>query len=552
MIKRMNPNPSSFSCFLIGEGSLPIRCAEILLQHDHQILAVISADAELCQWAEQHKLPVYHPNDDLLSLMTPQPHDYLFSIVNRNLIPNEVLALPQHLAINYHDAPLPNYAGVHATSWAIMNREVKHGITWHVMTERVDAGDILKQHFVEIAPHDTALTLNAKCYEAAIAAFRELIDELAAAPDQITPVPQNLALRTYFGRHKRPPAGGVISWQQSAEEIDALRRALTFGPYPNALGLPKLAVGEALFIVVEVEAETKASTSPAGTIISVDLDRDWLTVATTTRDITIKKLLTVDGQALHLSELVEQYDLRPGRQLSHLDSELRQQWRAKSRQIGKHESFWRQRLASLQPLEVPYRKSVGAISESQEDQVLTVPISISHEVMAFVKARDWPPSHFVCAVFVLYLARLSDMTSFDLGFRPFIRSGNDEASRWDKQAVSDVAFQVCATSAQSGQRLDALFASQVPWRVEIELDWPFERLYQATEEEMALIRRHKTYARDVVVRYPELKTRLGLQQVPLSHVTIAEHLGQVKAVSDLMYWHRERMGTHRLPSRPFS
>lgn len=87
--------------------------------------------------------------------MTPPPHDYLFSIfsiVNRHLIPNELIALPQHLAINYHEAPLPNYAGVHATSWAIMNREVKHGITWHVMTERVDAGDILKQHFVEIGP----------------------------------------------------------------------------------------------------------------------------------------------------------------------------------------------------------------------------------------------------------------------------------------------------------------------------------------------------------------------------------------------------------------
>ena len=506
-----------FSCFIIGEGSLPIQCAEMLLQHDHRLVGMISADSDLRQWAQQHNGPVYYPSDDLFSLMEKQPFDYLFSINNGVIIPNKILTLPNKVAINYHDAPLPKYAGMYATSWAIMHREARHGITWHVMTEKVDAGDILKQVLIDISPHETAFTLNAKCYEAALSAFSELIDGLAC--DQITPQPQNLAQRTYFSLYKRPPAAGVISWQQTAEEIDALSRALTFGPYPNALGLPKLALGQDLFIVAELEPDIN-SQAQAGTIISVDVNRDWLTVATTTRDIIIKKILTIDGHTLKLTEVAKQYDLRPGKQLGDLEAQLTQQLRAKSSQIGKHESFWRQRLATLQPLEAPYSvpfgKRVGAISATQGRQVVTVPLSIPDEVMAFLKEHNWQPQHFLCAVFVFYLARLNDVTSFDIGFRPSRR-----AKKW---------------------QILGFFVSEVPLRVEIELDWPFERLYQAIEREIALTRRHKTYARDVVVRYPELKSRPELEHVPLSSVTIAEveHVGQVKAVSDLTLCIREQ------------
>lgn len=39
------------------------------------------------------------------------------------------------------------------------------------MQEKVDAGDILKQPWFSVDEHDTALSLNLKCYEHAIQAF---------------------------------------------------------------------------------------------------------------------------------------------------------------------------------------------------------------------------------------------------------------------------------------------------------------------------------------------------------------------------------------------
>jgi len=133
-----------FSCFIIGEGTLPIQCAEILLERGHDVFGVISPDLQLARWARERGVPclALGPDKrthagDIFSFLGQRPFDYLFSVVNYCFLPEEVLALPRKKAINYHDAPLPRYAGICATSWAIMQREAVHGITWHVATRQV-------------------------------------------------------------------------------------------------------------------------------------------------------------------------------------------------------------------------------------------------------------------------------------------------------------------------------------------------------------------------------------------------------------------------------
>ncbi len=171
--------PYRFSCFIIGEGSLPIRGAEVLADRGHTILGAISSDAAIERWTTKRKIPCVDPRADVIAFVSQRPFEYLFSIVNSHILPQEMLRLPAEHAINYHNALLPKYGVSNAASWALMNRETVHGVTWHVVTDLVDGGDILKQHAVEIAEGDTALTLNAKCYEAALRSFSELADDLA-------------------------------------------------------------------------------------------------------------------------------------------------------------------------------------------------------------------------------------------------------------------------------------------------------------------------------------------------------------------------------------
>ena len=102
---------NSFSCVVIGGGTLPVRCAEILLDGGHEIKAFVSSDPEVKRWAVDKGILLLPPTRDLLERLAENSFDYLFSIVNENILSEEITALPLKSAINYHDAPLPRYAG---------------------------------------------------------------------------------------------------------------------------------------------------------------------------------------------------------------------------------------------------------------------------------------------------------------------------------------------------------------------------------------------------------------------------------------------------------
>src|SRR5689334_7494110 len=115
---------NKISCYIIGEGTLPIQCAEILLNRKHTIYGIISSDLAVTDWARGREIPHIDPkNKDIVTFLSLHPFEYLFSIVNMNILPKRVLAFPRRCAINFHDAPLPRYAGRYATSWAIMQGE---------------------------------------------------------------------------------------------------------------------------------------------------------------------------------------------------------------------------------------------------------------------------------------------------------------------------------------------------------------------------------------------------------------------------------------------
>lgn len=222
--------------------------------------------------------------------------DFLFSIVNSQILSPKVMNLPRYYAINYHNSPLPKYAGLYATTWAILNGESHHAITWHVMNEEVDAGDILKQRFFPINEQDTALSLNLKCYEEAVDSFRELIDELSA--NWITPIKQDLSLRTYYGLRDKPANFGFVSWDQPSDDIDRFCRAFTFGNYRNELVIPKIILRDQIFHLNAHKTLTTSSAAPPGQLVAIS--DQFLQIATATFDIAILELTDLKGKYIQL------------------------------------------------------------------------------------------------------------------------------------------------------------------------------------------------------------------------------------------------------------
>jgi amino acid adenylation domain-containing protein len=463
-----------FSCYLIGRESFLIPCGEVLLAHNCHILGIVSTGEAIAHWAQAQEIPLISPTVNLKDCLSQQPFDYLFSISNSVILSQEIIDLPRRGAINCHDALLPKYGGLSAPAWAIFHGEPIHGVTWHRVTTTVDGGDILQQGTVRVDDRETALSLSIKCYEEILRRFRQLVEELVTGT--VCATRQNLAERSYFGRAHKPTPGCILSWDLKAENIDRTIRALTFGDYENYIGMPKFMIGNQPIVVTEVAILDRLSQAAPGTIVEIESDR--LTVATSSYDLLLLAVQTVDGQARSIAELVNQFQLQINDRFTDLAPDLTQQIAQVEQGLVKHENFWVDRLARLNPLPIPFSTLSNNSSSGWQSHDWVCPPAVS-EFCAAVPS-PLPGSHFLFAAIVALLGRISQQTSFDLGLR---------LATLDGQLTG----------------LPELFADAVPLRIDLQDDRSFAQSVDILSHQIAQIERRQTYARDIVLRYPELK-----------------------------------------------
>ena len=477
------------SCYMIGEGSLLIQCAEIYLEKGHEILGVVANDAGIRDWAQKKGLVLLRPGKHLLEQLSATPFDYLFSIANLRMISADILALPKKLAVNFHDGPLPRYAGVHATNWALLNREEEHGITWHEMLAEADKGRLILQKKFEISPHDTALSLNTKCFQAGIESFREMIE--AIDNDALPLVEQDFSERSYFGLDDRPRGGAMIPWNQSAAEIDGLVRALEFGEgYENPVGLPKIAMGDRLAVLREIEVLEDRSEEAPGTILCA-CDK-CVRVSTATQDVALVRVGSMEGEEWNFSTLVAELGLTKGQMLRVLDDATADRLDELNRCWARREKFWRGRLSKQSPLDLAY------IDQSINDEPRA---EQSRQTL------DAEPTAIEVA-FPLYLARLAQSGRFDLGYRSLELQQDVAVAEW-------------------------MFSERVPMRVNVDLDQPKSVAEKALRSELVTLAEKGTFARDAWARDPRL-TRAAVLPIALERVASLDGVVLPKGVDLLV------------------
>ncbi|QWD84829.1 formyltransferase [Polynucleobacter asymbioticus] len=186
--------------------------------------------AKLC---EDKKIPYITPDANQLIDLVPQIQklvpDYLFSFYYRHMIPAELLACAKIGALNMHGSLLPKFRGRAPVNWAILHGETETGATLHIMEAKPDAGDIVGQSAISIGPNETATEVFGKVSQAAVKVINQVLPELVQG--HIPRKPNNLAQGSYFGGRK--PADGQILWQQTAQQVHNLVRAVA-PPYPGA------------------------------------------------------------------------------------------------------------------------------------------------------------------------------------------------------------------------------------------------------------------------------------------------------------------------------
>ncbi|KIN64468.1 Non-ribosomal peptide synthetase [Sulfitobacter noctilucicola] len=357
-------SPQGFSALLIGDESLTIACGDMMLSGGHRLEAVITGDATVRGWAEGKGITVLAQPRDAIGASLHA--DWLLSIANLRMIPDDVLALGRKGAINFHDGPLPAYAGLNTPAWAIINGETTHGVSWHMMEGGVDEGDLLAQQMIDIAPQETAFSLNSKCYAAGMESFGTVLSQLEA--DTLERRPQDLSERSYFARDERPENMGVLDFHKPASKLDALVRGLDFGSYWNPLTTAKLAVPHAFWRIGSLEVVT-GETADAGQVLRVG--KDSLVIGTESDPVMLRGLTDLDGTDIDPSVVFSAGDEIAGADLPafNVSSEPR----------------WRRRLSAAGPVDLVF--SHAAIGDTDMQSVnVPVPAQMSASDLAAVAA----------------------------------------------------------------------------------------------------------------------------------------------------------------------
>ena len=182
--------------------------------------------------AAARRIPLLCParlrDPEALAALAAWRPDLIVVTAYGKILPRVILELPALAPINVHASLLPRHRGAAPIAAAILAGDSVTGVTIMLMSEGMDAGDILLQRPLAIEPDDTTATLSARLAALGGRALAEAL-ALLSGPG-LTPVAQDPARVTYAPRLTKDD--GRIDWREPAVTIE--RKARAFTPWPSA------------------------------------------------------------------------------------------------------------------------------------------------------------------------------------------------------------------------------------------------------------------------------------------------------------------------------
>jgi methionyl-tRNA formyltransferase len=145
------------------------------------------------------------------------------------ILPQAVLDLPRHGALNIHASLLPRWRGAAPIQRALLAGDPVSGVSIMQMDAGLDTGPVLLREAVDIAPDETGGTLHDKLASLGARLIVAALERISRGVAQATPQPADGA--TYAPKIGKAEAR--IDWTRPAIEIERQIRA--FNPFPGAL-----------------------------------------------------------------------------------------------------------------------------------------------------------------------------------------------------------------------------------------------------------------------------------------------------------------------------
>ena len=181
----------------------------------------------LAQWANSSGLTVHKPQTDeeIAKILIESGIELLITIAYGHILSASVLEVPSYGCLNLHFSLLPKYRGAAPVQWALLNGDIKTGVTVFKLEAGMDTGPIFVQKEFPISEHDTTQLLLDKLTPIGVESLQESVAMLCNGQQ---PEPQDSASSSQAPKIMKDE--GRINWQMSAATIYNQYRAIGENP----------------------------------------------------------------------------------------------------------------------------------------------------------------------------------------------------------------------------------------------------------------------------------------------------------------------------------
>ncbi|OAB28792.1 methionyl-tRNA formyltransferase [Flavobacterium fryxellicola] len=150
-------------------------------------------------------------------------------VVAFRMLPKVVWEMPSLGTFNLHASLLPNYRGAAPINWAIINGEIKTGVTTFFIDDKIDTGAMILSSEIPIAANENAGQLHDRLMDLGSKTVVETLEMIEKGNVTTMVQKDNASIKTAYKLDKE---NCKIDWTKSALEINNLIRGLS--PYPSA------------------------------------------------------------------------------------------------------------------------------------------------------------------------------------------------------------------------------------------------------------------------------------------------------------------------------
>lgn len=291
----------------MGTPDFAVSVLEKLIENTNVVLVVTQPDKKqgrhqvleatpVKKVAEENNIPVFQPikiKEDYNKIIEVKP-DIIITCAYGQIIPKVLLDLPKYGAINVHASLLPKLRGGAPLHKAIIYGYNETGVTIMYMSEKMDAGDIIKSERVRISDDDNVGTIHDKLSVLGSELLIKVLPSIFDGTNERIKQDENEVTFAYNITREEEK----VDFSKSSREVFNQVRGLY--PYPVSYALFK---GE----VVKI-CEAKTDDSSKGKIGEItDVNKDGIVVKCRDNSICITRLKQAGKKEMNARDFVNGY-----------------------------------------------------------------------------------------------------------------------------------------------------------------------------------------------------------------------------------------------------